>query len=82
MERIAEQLKSTTAHFTDRNNRLPAASRIEEFAINNGISRSQAYKEIAAGRLIARKVAGRTIILPEDEQSWRDSLPKLQPRAA
>ena len=61
--------------------RLAAASRIEEFAVNNRISRALAYKEIAAGRLIATKVAGRTIILPEHEQAWRDALPKVQPSA-
>lgn len=62
--------------------RLPAASRIEEFAVNNRISRAQAYKEIAAGRLTATKVAGRTIILPEHEQAWRDALPRMEIKKA
>ncbi len=68
-------------HASDPTIRLPAAERIEEFAVNNRISRAQAYKEIAAGRLIATKVGSTTIILPEDAAAWRRALPKLQPRA-
>lgn len=54
---------------------------VEEFAVLNRISRSQAYKEIAAGRLIARKLGARTIITAEDGQRWRESLPKMVPAA-
>jgi hypothetical protein len=53
------------------------ADTIEEFAVRNRISRSQAYKEIAAGRLIARKVGTRTIITKEDGAAWRSALPKM-----
>jgi hypothetical protein len=53
------------------------ADTVERFAVRNGISRSQAYKEIAAGRLIARKVNSRTIITREDAATWRHSLPKM-----
>jgi hypothetical protein len=58
------------------------ASRVEDWAIRNGISRAQAYKEIAAGRLVARKVGTRTIITDEDGEAWRRSLPKMPAYAA
>jgi hypothetical protein len=54
-----------------------SAQRVEEWAARNGISRSQAYKEIKAGRLIARKVGTRTIITDEDGAAWRRALPKM-----
>jgi hypothetical protein len=55
------------------------ADNIEEFAVKHRISRAQVYKEIAAGRLEARKVGGRTIILREAAAAWRASLPTLVP---
>jgi hypothetical protein len=59
------------------------ADTVEEFAVKNRISRSQVYKEIAAGRLRARKVASRTIITREDGATWRRSLPVMtSPTAA
>ena len=50
---------------------------VGRFAAMHGISRAQAYKEIAAGRLTARKVGTRTIITSEDAARWRRSLPKM-----
>lgn len=47
------------------------------FASRHGISRSKLYGEIRAGRLTARKIGDRTIILAEDGKAWRESLPKL-----
>ena len=58
------------------------ADAVERFAFRNGISRSQAYKEIAAGRLIARKVGARTLITREDAAAWRRALPKMPANAA
>jgi hypothetical protein len=49
---------------------------VDEFAIRNGISRAQGWREVAARRLIARKVGTRTIITKEDETAWRLALPK------
>jgi hypothetical protein len=54
------------------------AYRVEEWAARNGISRSQTYKEIRAGRLIARKVGNRTIITEEDGAAWRHALPQMR----
>jgi hypothetical protein len=53
------------------------ASRVGDWARENGISRSQAYEEIKAGRLIARKVGTATLITDEDGAKWRRSLPKM-----
>jgi hypothetical protein len=58
------------------------ADTVDEFAVRNRISRSQTYKEIAAGRLVARKVASRTIITREDGAAWRRSLPVMTSPAA
>jgi hypothetical protein len=58
------------------------AFRVEIFARRNDISRSQAFKEIAEGRLIAIKVGSRTLITEEAERAWQQSLPRAVPRAA
>src|SRR5262249_17671129 len=55
------------------------ADTIEEFAVKNRISRSQVYKEIDAGRLIASKVQSRTIITRENGAAWRRALPTPKP---
>lgn len=57
---------------------ISGASSIQKFAKRNDVSQSSAYKEIRAGRLIARKVGRRTIIFDEDERAWRDNQPKLK----
>jgi hypothetical protein len=57
--------------------KIAGASRVEDWAARHGISRAQAYKEIAAGRLVARKVGVRTIITDEDAADWRRALPKM-----
>jgi hypothetical protein len=49
---------------------------VERFAAMHAISRAQAFKEIASGRLVARKIGARTVILIEDAIKWRRALPK------
>jgi hypothetical protein len=61
---------------------LQDAFPIEEFARRHGIGRTTAYAEISAGRLIARKVRGRTIVTAEDAKAWREQLPKVADAAA
>ena len=61
---------------------LRAAERPEEFAQSNSISRAKVYQEIAAGRLRAVKVGTATLILAEDGDAWRKSLPAMAPRSA
>lgn len=50
------------------------------FLLDHGISRTRLYEEIKAGRLIARKIGGRTVIDGDDAAAWRASLPIHQPR--
>lgn len=38
---------------------------------------TKAYEEIKAGRLVARKIGRRTIILDEDLKAWLDVLPRV-----
>lgn len=59
-----------------------AAYTVESFAAKHAISRSQAFKEINAGRLVARKVGSRTIITKEDAAKWRRALPKANNKDA
>ena len=55
----------------------PDAYSLVNFASRHGISRSKLYGEIRAGRLTARKIGDRTIILAEDGKAWRERLPKV-----
>jgi len=54
------------------------ARSVEDFAIATSIGRTTVYAEIAAGRLKARKVGKRTLILDEDGRAFLASLPELQ----
>jgi hypothetical protein len=56
--------------------------RVDEFAARNSISRAQAYIELKAGRLNARKVGAATLITIEDETAWLAALPAMKPAAA
>ncbi|WP_299809638.1 DNA-binding protein [uncultured Roseibium sp.] len=38
---------------------------------------TKAYEEINAGRLIARKVGKKTVILEQDLKAWLDALPRM-----
>lgn len=48
---------------------------VPEAVTMTGISRSLLYVEIAAGRLRARKLGRRTVILREDLQAFLKALP-------
>jgi hypothetical protein len=52
---------------------------IPRLARESDISRSMIYEEIAAGRLIARKIGRRTIVRRADALAWLRSLPQLLP---
>lgn len=43
-----------------------------------GISRSTLYLEVAAGRLRAVKVRGRTLLRRVDQAAWADNLPAIE----
>lgn len=55
---------------------IPEAARI------SGASRTKLYEEMAAGRLKARKLGRRTIILTSDLAAWLASLPAVASKAA
>lgn len=48
---------------------------IKAFCAAFGIGRTLAYREIAAGRLVARKIGKRTVILASDAEMWAEKLP-------
>jgi excisionase family DNA binding protein len=50
---------------------------IEHLAKEVDVGRSTIYNEIAAGRLIARKVGRRTVVRRSDAIRWLRSLPQL-----
>lgn len=52
-----------------------AAFSVEEFCSVFGVGRTTVYKEMAAGRLLTRKVGRRTLIRAVDAQAWLDNLP-------
>ena len=55
---------------------------VRDLADAEGVSVPTIWREIAAGRLIARKIGRRTIILPDDRAQWRRALPRVRASAA
>jgi excisionase family DNA binding protein len=60
----------------------PRAFSIPEFCRRYGIGRTNAYQEIAAGRLRALKVGRRTLITHDAAESWLAALPELKSQDA
>ena len=59
------------------------ADSVEQFGLLNGnLGRQLIYDQIDAGRLVAKKVGGRTIILRSSAKLWRESLPDVKPKNA
>jgi hypothetical protein len=58
------------------------ASTLREFCARNSVSRSFAYEEHHRGRLKITKAGKKSLILNEDEEAWRASLPALESRAS
>ena len=58
------------------------AHSIPEAAKIVGVGRSFLYEEIRAGRLVARKARGRTLILHPDLIDYLERLPTLKDSAA
>jgi predicted DNA-binding transcriptional regulator AlpA len=52
---------------------------IPGFVETHGISRTQIYREMASGRLLASKVGKRTMITAENAAAWRAALPAFAP---
>ena len=51
---------------------------VREFAAAHKIGVTQIYREIAAGRLVARKLGRKTLITGEAAKAWRDALPVMK----
>jgi hypothetical protein len=55
---------------------------LDEFADAAGISRRKLYDEIRAGRLKAKKLGSRSVILAPDAQAYLAALPDMAQAAA
>jgi excisionase family DNA binding protein len=53
----------------------PVAHRVKEVAQLARVGRTLIYDEIKHGRLVARKVGRRTVILRSDLEAWLNTLP-------
>ena len=51
---------------------------IDDAAHAGDVGRSTIYEEIASGRLVARKIGRRTVILAVDLNEWINNLPKMK----
>ena len=74
--------RSTGLSREERDNVEIKSFSIEVFALRNGISRSQAYKELSSGRLEGVKCGTRTLITQQAERKWQRALPKVVSRDA
>jgi hypothetical protein len=52
---------------------------LREFRAWAGIGNTKTFAEIAAGRLRAIKIGGRTIITKPDARAWRATFPAIKP---
>jgi excisionase family DNA binding protein len=52
---------------------------LSEAKASAGVGRSTLYAAIASGKLPARKLGRRTLIMADDLKAWLTSLPKVQP---
>lgn len=50
---------------------------LPQLVADGPLCRSSLYREIRAGRLVARKAGGKTIVLAEDWNAFLHSLPRL-----
>jgi hypothetical protein len=55
---------------------------LHEVGVIAHVSRSQIYKAIGQGKLLARKRGGTTLILAEDLWRWLEGLPSFDPGSA
>jgi excisionase family DNA binding protein len=59
----------------------PAANTVAEVLRRVGISRTKFYQEISAGRLKARKIGRKTVVLETDLRAYLDALPAYDGRS-
>lgn len=56
---------------------IEGADSVDMFCKRFDVSRATFYREVAAGRLDARKVGGKTLVPRKASQAWLEGLPKL-----
>jgi excisionase family DNA binding protein len=61
---------------------MPLAYSVDEFARAASVGRDKIYDAIREGRLTARKIGARTVILDEDGRAWLRQLPTMPRQAA
>ena len=54
---------------------------VREFCARYGICRQTFYDEIHRGRITAKKLGKKTVILRADAEAWAKSLPAIDPTA-
>jgi excisionase family DNA binding protein len=54
------------------------AMSIAEFCESYGLGRTKAYEELKSGRLRARKIGKRTVIIEDDAEEWLGHLPVIE----
>jgi predicted DNA-binding transcriptional regulator AlpA len=59
----------------------PVANTVADVLRRVGISLTKFYQEINAGRLKARKIGSKTVVLEADLQAYLDALPLYDGRA-
>ena len=59
-------------------NVIRVAQSVTETAKAVGVCKQTIYNEINAGHLIAHKLRGRTLILPDDRRAWLAALPIME----
>ena len=62
------------------NGSRPVANPVADVLRRVGISRTKFYQEINAGRLKARKIGSKTVVLETDLQAYLDALPPYDGR--
>jgi len=73
---------ANTTEAPDANAAPIKAYRISDACRALSISRSALYRELAAGRIEARKAGGMTLIPARSVDAWLDGLPTIPARAA
>lgn len=62
------------------NGSRPVANTVADVLRRVGISRTNFYQEINAGRLKARKIGSKTVVLETDLQAYLEALPPYDGR--
>jgi excisionase family DNA binding protein len=55
-----------------------AALTIDEFCRAYRVCRETCYREVRAGRLLAKKLGRKTLVLKSDAEAWAAALPELR----